>query len=106
MHNKNKQVRKIPDSLGATSSSTNQSSLTCVCVTGCLSSRIRFPNCGLISETEILVFAAVCGARTSAGYWMRSGRATNTNTQQGIIMEIQNNTTSAFTVKWHRGCSY
>lgn len=102
----NKQVRKIPDFLGTTSSSTNQSSLTCVCVTGRLSSRIRFPNCGLGSEIEILVLATVVGALTSAGYWMGSGRATNTNTQQGIIEILQYITTPAYTVKWHSGCPY
>lgn len=80
--------KQIPDSLVPPSRRTNQSSLTCVYVSGRLSSRIRFPNCGFVSGMAILVLTTADGAVTSTGYWRRSGRATNANTQQGIILEI------------------
>lgn len=82
--NKPKRVKKIPDSLEPTSSRANQSALTCVCVSGRLSSRTRFPNWGLVSEIAILVLATAAGALTPAGNWMRSGTATNT--QPGIFL--------------------
>lgn len=83
---KNNKPKEVPDSLRPTSSRTNQSSLTCVCVGGRLSSRIRFSNCGLLSEMSILVLDTAAGNLTSAGNWMRSGTATNTHTQPGIIV--------------------
>lgn len=58
-------------------------------MSGRLSSRIRFPNCGIVSETAILVLATAVGTLASAGNWMRSGTATNTNTQSGIIVAIK-----------------
>lgn len=70
--------KRIPDSSRSTSSRTNQSSLTCV--TGYLSSRIRFSNCGFISEAGVVVWATAAGTLASAGNWTRSGTKTNTNT--------------------------
>ncbi len=80
---------KIPDSLASTSSRTNQSSLKCVCVSGRLSSRIRFSNCGLVSEIVTLVLVTAVGALSCAGNCMRSGTVTTENTQPGITVEIQ-----------------
>lgn len=68
--------RQIPDTLGARSSRTNQSSSSSsasVYMRGRLSCRICFPNSSLGSEIVILDLAIATGALTSAGYWVFSG---------------------------------
>lgn len=93
--------RKIPDSFAPTSSRTNQSSLTCVCGRGRLSSRIRFSNCGLVLETVILVLATAVWALLSAGNWIRSGAATNTNEQPGVIPEMKYKILRQLHLQWN-----